>query len=104
MLREIEESKKFSDCTAFFGAKMHDTHSIEETPEGRHLSKTLVVTGPLKWLWIKLVAQNVADTIPDKMEAPCESCKKCLIYLLALINQRIVLVCYYGNSPLVRKT
>jgi hypothetical protein len=26
------------------------------------------VTGPLKWLWIKLVAQNVADTVPEEME------------------------------------
>ena len=69
MLTEIEEGKKFSDCTAFFGAKMHDTHSMEETPDGLRLSNTLVVTGPLKWLWIKLVAQNVADTAPDKIEA-----------------------------------
>lgn len=28
-----------------------------------------VVTGPLKFLWIKLVAQNVADTVPQEMEA-----------------------------------
>ena len=29
----------------------------------------LVVTGPLKWLWIKLVAQSVADTVPEETEA-----------------------------------
>jgi len=69
MLTEIEEGRKFSDCTTFFGAKMHDTHSMEDTPEGLCLSNTLVVTGPLKWLWIKLVAQNVADTVPDEMES-----------------------------------
>lgn len=69
MLTEVEEGKKFSDCTTFFGAKMFDTHLIEETPEGLRLTNTLVVTGPLKWLWIKLVAQNVANTVPDEMEA-----------------------------------
>jgi hypothetical protein len=68
MLREIEEGKKFTDCTTFFGARMYDTHAMEETPEGLQLTNLLVVTGPLKWLWIKLVAQNVAATAPDEME------------------------------------
>ncbi len=69
MLMEIEEGGSFTDCTSFFGAKMYDTHSLEETPEGLLLTNTLVVTGPLRWLWIKLVAQNVADTVPEEMEA-----------------------------------
>jgi hypothetical protein len=42
---------------------------MEETPEGLRIMNTLVVTGPLKWLWIKLVAKNVADTAPDETEA-----------------------------------
>jgi len=33
------------------------------------LINTLVVTGPLKWLWIKLVASNVANSVPEEMEA-----------------------------------
>jgi hypothetical protein len=69
VLTEIKEGRKFTDCTTFFGAKMYDTHALEEIPEGLQLTNTLVVTGPLKWLWIKLVAQNVADTVPDEMEA-----------------------------------
>jgi hypothetical protein len=47
---------------------MYDTHAMEETEEGLKLTNMLVVTGPLKWLWIKLVAQNVADTVPEEME------------------------------------
>lgn len=69
VLTHIEEGKKFTDCTTFIGAKMYDTHAMEETPEGLRLSNTLVVTGPLKWLWIKLVAQNVADTVPGETDA-----------------------------------
>lgn len=69
MLTEINEGNNFTDCTSFFGAKMYDTHALEETAEGLKLTNTLVVTGPLKWLWIKLVAQNVADTIPEEMES-----------------------------------
>jgi hypothetical protein len=68
-LIEIEEDRKFTDCTAFVGAKMYDTHALEETTEGLRLTNTLVVTGWLKFLWIKLVAQHVADTVPQEMDA-----------------------------------
>lgn len=65
----IDPLHTFTDCTRFLGAKMFDTHKMEETAEGLRLSNTLVVTGPLKWLWIKLVAQKVADTVPQEMDA-----------------------------------
>lgn len=69
VLTEINEGRDFTDCTSLFGAKMFDTHSMVETAEGLMLTNKLIVTGPLKWLWIKLVAQNVADTVPAEMEA-----------------------------------
>ncbi|HXH55565.1 MAG TPA: polyketide cyclase [Gammaproteobacteria bacterium] len=69
VLTEINEGRDFTDCTSFLGAKMFDTHSMVETAEGLMLTNKLVVIGPLKWLWIKLVAQNVADTVPEEMEA-----------------------------------
>ncbi len=68
-LTDINQGTSFTDCTTFPGAKMHDTHALEETREGLKLTNILKVTGPLKWLWIKLVAQNVADTVPEEMEA-----------------------------------
>jgi hypothetical protein len=68
-LTEIDEGQKFTDCTKFFGAKMFDTHELEETKEGLRLTNTLIVTGPLKFLWVKLVAQNVASTVPQDMDA-----------------------------------
>lgn len=68
-LVEIDEERAFTDCTKFFGAKMYDTHTTEETPNGLRLTNTLVVTGPLKYLWIKLVAQNIADTVPEEMDS-----------------------------------
>ena len=58
ILTEIDDGHKFTDCTNFFGAKMYDTHALEDTPDGLKLINTLVVTGPLKWLWIKLVADR----------------------------------------------
>lgn len=68
-ITELEKGYKFTDCTKFFGAKMYDTHAMEETKEGLRLTNTLVVKGPLKRLWIKLVAQNVAETVPEEMES-----------------------------------
>ena len=68
ILTEIKDGVSFTDCTKFFGAKMYDTHSMKKHKDGLILSNKLIVTGPLKWLWIKLVAQNVADTIANKTE------------------------------------
>ncbi len=67
-LTEINDGHSFTDCTTFFGTKMFDTHAMEETSQGLKLSNKLVVTGPLKWLWIKLVAKNVADSVPEEIE------------------------------------
>ncbi|NQY42154.1 MAG: hypothetical protein HRT87_02270 [Legionellales bacterium] len=68
LLTEINEGKSFTDCTNFFGAKMFDTHTIEEKEGGIILTNKLVVTGIFKWLWIKLVAQNIADTVLNEMD------------------------------------
>ncbi len=66
VLTEIEVERKLTDCTHFFGAKMYDIHEFIEHADGLELKNTLIVTGPLKWLWIKLVAQNVADSVPHE--------------------------------------
>lgn len=68
-LIEIDEGRKFTDCTKFFGAKMYDTHTLEETKDGLRISNTLTVTGWLKFLWIILVAKNVAATVPQEIDA-----------------------------------
>jgi hypothetical protein len=68
-ITDIKEGLEFTDCTRFFGARMQDTHALEETSEGVKLTNTLRVTGPLKYLWIHLVAKHVADSIPQETEA-----------------------------------
>lgn len=69
MITEINNGWSFTDCTSFLGAKMFDTHAMEETDEGLKLSNTVVVTGPLRWLWVKLVASNVANSAQQETEA-----------------------------------
>lgn len=48
---------------------MHDTHILEETPEGLKITSTLEVKGILSWLWVRLVAQNVAASAPREMDS-----------------------------------
>ena len=36
----------------------------------------MVVTGPLRWLWIKLVAKNVSDTVPNEVDSLVQLCYK----------------------------
>ncbi len=67
-LTDIVPMQRFTDRTDFFGAKMYDTHIMEVKEDGVLLTNRLEVTGVLKWLWIKLVAQNVAKTVPADMD------------------------------------
>lgn len=59
--------KRFTDCTNFFGAKMYDIHELQETTEGISITNTIKVTGWLSYLWVYLVAKNVANSAPKQM-------------------------------------
>jgi hypothetical protein len=75
-ITEIIQGQKFTDCTKFFGAKMYDTHELEETPEGLRLTSTSRVTGPLQWLWVKLVARHVAESHAQENQTLIELARK----------------------------
>ncbi len=68
-LVEVEKFKKFTDQLKFFGAKMYGIHEMVETPGGLKMTTTLRVTGPLTFIWVKLVAQGIVDTIPEQMDS-----------------------------------
>lgn len=94
-LTAIDEDRSFTDCTNFFGAKMYNTHALVEVAHaaigsaasascsanreckvaGRRktagdlkLTNTVVVTGPLWWLWVALVARKVARDLPCELD------------------------------------
>ena len=75
IITALEEGKEFTDCTSFPGAKMHDTHIVEEKDNGVLLTNILEVTGPLQWLWVKLVAGDVAKTVPHDMDTMIQLAK-----------------------------
>jgi hypothetical protein len=68
-LTEIHPPHSFTDCTIFFGAKMYDTHSLEQEGQDLVVKNKIEVKGWLYWLWVFLVARYVVKTIPDETEA-----------------------------------
>ncbi|MBI3519387.1 MAG: SRPBCC family protein [Bacteroidetes bacterium] len=68
-LVETTPDKSFTDFTRFPLAKMYGTHLFEETAEGLKVTTTMKVEGLLSFLWIKLVAQGIVDSLPVEMEA-----------------------------------
>ena len=69
MLSEVIPHQKFTDYTKFFGATMYDAHELTETPAGLQITHTSTVAGILSFLWVKLVANNVAASIPNQTDA-----------------------------------
>ena len=66
-LLETIENRKFVDCTTFPLAKMTGTHTFEDTSNGLKITTTMTVTGPLAFLWTKIVAQKIVDGLPTEM-------------------------------------
>jgi hypothetical protein len=75
-LTEVNPLRSFTDVTKFPLAKMYDYHEIKETQDALTLKSKITVTGPLSWLWRKIVAQGVASGVPAQMEALVSYAKK----------------------------
>lgn len=73
---DMTEGESFTDCTPFFGAKLYDKHVVEEIPGGVRIHNELFVTGPLAWLWVMLVAKDVAKGIEPDTQALVERIRK----------------------------
>ncbi len=75
-LYETVENKKFVDLTKFPLAKMYGEHIFEETPNGLKVTTTMKVTGPLGFLWRKIVAQDIVKGLPVEMLAQAKFAAK----------------------------
>lgn len=75
-LIETIENKRFVDYTKFPLAKMYGEHDFEETPEGLKITTTMKVEGLLAFFWIKIVAQNIIDSLPKEMEQQIKTASK----------------------------
>lgn len=71
-LYDVKPFDCFSDYCKFFGAEMHDVHVFEDKPGGVQVTNTTSVKGVLSWLWVKLVAKDVAASVPAQTNAMVE--------------------------------
>jgi hypothetical protein len=46
---------------------MYGEHTFDETNEGLKITTTMKVEGPLGFLWRKIVAQGIVDSLPSEM-------------------------------------
>lgn len=67
-ITEVTPNRSFTDYAQFFLARLYDIHELRETPEGLEITNTTTMTGPLAWLWRKLVGENVANSIPEQTQ------------------------------------
>ncbi|MBN9342800.1 MAG: hypothetical protein BGO76_07670 [Caedibacter sp. 38-128] len=66
---DVRKNHKFTDRTRFWGAIMDGIHEMEETKDGLKLTTTIQISGPLSFLWRKLVADGIVKTLPEQTEA-----------------------------------
>lgn len=67
-LLEIEENRHFRDVTTFPMAKMYDDHFYEETEEGLRITSVITVKGFLGFLWVRLVAKDIVNNLPQDID------------------------------------
>jgi hypothetical protein len=68
-LSEVRPNEKFTNYCKFLGATMYVAHALEETSDGLRITNTITVTGPLSYIWVHLVAKNVANSVPKQMDS-----------------------------------
>lgn len=73
---EAIENKKFTDLTTFPLAKMYGEHTFEETGDGLKITTTMKVEGILGFFWRRIVAQKIADALPEDMQIQIQTAKK----------------------------
>jgi hypothetical protein len=69
---ETVENSGFLDVTRFFLAEMYDQHTLEQTASGLKITNTISVKGILAFLWIKLVAQKIVNSLPGDLNKQIE--------------------------------
>jgi len=75
-LVEVRTPQYYKDLTKFPLAKMYGEHSYEDTPNGLKITITMSITGPLAWLWNKVVMQDIVKNLPNDVEAQMNAAKQ----------------------------
>jgi len=73
---ETIENKRFYDVSNMPLGKIYDDHIYEETEEGLKITGIITVKGLLGFLWVKIVAQKLADNLPDDIQRQINTASK----------------------------
>lgn len=74
-LIKIEYLKEFTDLTRFPGAKMFGSHQFIHHGDELEIKTTMSIEGPLSFLWRKIVAEGVANSVPQQTDNLIEKAK-----------------------------
>jgi hypothetical protein len=67
-LTRVEPKSVFDDLTSFPLAKMYDSHELIEHGDELEIRTTIRISGPLSYIWRKLIAENVAEGMPEQTQ------------------------------------
>lgn len=65
-ISECDPNVKFTDTYYFPLARLDGIHQMEKTADGLKITTTIRMTGLLRWLWRKLVAEKIVATLPHQ--------------------------------------
>ena len=65
-LTEVEAPWRYVDVTHLPLGRMHDTHELVVEGDELVVRNRISMSGPLAWVWRKLVAEGVADSLPTQ--------------------------------------
>ncbi|MCE9598779.1 MAG: polyketide cyclase [Spirochaetia bacterium] len=74
-LLSVSENKEFTDLTRFPLARMYGAHQFIEVNGELEIKTTISIEGPLAFLWRKLVAEDVANSLPAQTESLIEKAR-----------------------------
>lgn len=76
LIYKVIENKNFTAMMTLPFGKIYYEHLLEETTNGLKVSGTITVKGFLSFLWIKLIAQKMAKSLPQDIENQIKQAKK----------------------------
>ena len=76
IISECIPNKRFTDTYYFLFSRLDGVHEMEETSNGLRITTTMKLTGPLRWLWRKLVVEKIILTLPHQTELLIQLARK----------------------------
>ena len=67
-LSKVEPNRAFADLTRFPLATMHATHEFIQSGAELEIKTTVSIEGALSFVWRKIVAEGVANSLPEQTD------------------------------------